>query len=107
MTGVEFASSEPLSADEGRTAGISVDEVGEGRSWLLMSGVLWFFSNRWRALADSFSTTVKEVEFLAPLERPFVGAGMMEEGGIAGREIVQVKWCVGHDRDVVSLPSGL
>lgn len=106
MTGVEFASSEPLSADEGRTAGISVDEVGEGRSWPLMSGVFWFFSNRWRALADSFSTTVKEVEFLAPLERPFVGAGMMEEG-IAGREVVQVTWCVGHDRDVVCLPSGL
>jgi hypothetical protein len=107
VTGVEFASSEPLSADEGRTVGISVDEVGEGRSWPLVSGGFWFFSNRWRALADSFSTTVKELEFLAPLERPFVGAGMMREDGIVGREVIQVQWCVGHDRDVVSLPSRL
>jgi hypothetical protein len=54
---------------------------------------------------DSFRTTVKELEFLAPLERPFVGAGMMDSG-IAGGEVIQQAWCVGNDRDVVSL-SGL
>lgn len=91
--GVEFASAlESLSAEEGRTAGTSVDEAGEERSRPLPGGKR-FEGFRSVALSmkdcsmsgDSLRVTIRELGvFLEPLERPLgvePAAGMMSERG--------------------------
>lgn len=57
--GVELASSEALSAEDGRTVGSSPEEAGEARS--LVSGVPWGLALSWaRKCAGTLRTTVKE-----------------------------------------------
>ena len=122
--GVEFASAlESLSAEEGRTAGTSLDEAGEKRSTPLAGGDR---CEGFRSVAlsmtdssmsgDSFRVTTRELGgFLEPLERPLgvEPAGMMAErrgarlalkGESQSRKGLRMVRRKGGDRDVVHRP---
>lgn len=95
VAGVEVASaSEPLSAEEGRTAGTPADEAGEERSCALsrMAGKDALRSaaspvNCWRMFGGNFRVTISELAGLEPaarLARPAVD----EPAGMTGEEVL-------------------